>query len=103
MIAYNLVRTLMFQSAKKHSLEPRQISFSLSLGVINSWARWFILLGDTELSALYDGMLSSLARAKIPRRKKRVEPRVVKKRKKAYPLMTRPRKILRNKILRGGK
>ncbi len=104
MLVYNLARTLMFQSAKKYSLEPRQISFSLSIGIINSWAKRFILSDDDKgLSALYDGMLTSLGRAKIPQRKKRVEPRVVKRRKKAYPLMTQPRNMLRNKMLRSGK
>ncbi len=43
MTAYNLVRTLMFQIAVKHSPEPRQTSFSLALGVINSWAALFML------------------------------------------------------------
>jgi len=98
LIAYNLVRTLMFQCALKYSLSPNRISFTIALATINSWAKWFMLSDDKTISfGLHDNILLMLARLKHPCRPFRVEPRVIKKRKKAYPLMTRSRKISQRK------
>jgi hypothetical protein len=77
-LVYNLVRSVMCESAKVQGVAPERVSLLDAL-------RW--LVGAEDLSVLLVN----------PARKGRVEPRVVKRRPKQYPRMTKPRSVLRKK------
>lgn len=80
---YNLVRRVMVEAARKQHVEPRRISFVDAL-------RW--------LRTAQPG--TSLPRLVVlPHRPNRHEPRVVKRRPKPYPRMTKPRDQLRKALL----
>jgi hypothetical protein len=82
-LAYNLVRVVMLEAARRQEVPVDRISFIDAL-------RWLRSAGpDTPLPDLIVH----------PRRPERFEPRVVKRRPKNYKLMTRPRQQLRNKLL----
>jgi hypothetical protein len=81
-VVYNLVRRVMCEAARRQKVPPNRISFIDAL-------RWLRLATPkTELPPLIIN----------PERPGRYEPRVRKRRPKAFPLMTRPRKQLRKEL-----
>ena len=81
-IAYNLIRSVMAESARVQSVAEDRVGFVDAL-------RWLIGPGT-------GGDWSRIAIN--PRRPDRVEPRVRKRRPKQFPLMKEPRSVLRNRL-----
>jgi hypothetical protein len=84
-LAYNLVRSVMIESAAAQGVEVERISLVDAV-------RW--LTGEEG----GDGAELHIN----PRRPGRFEPRVVKRRPKQYRLMTRPRAVLRKELMTQG-
>jgi hypothetical protein len=82
-IVYNLVRVVMCQSSTLQHIGVERISFLDAL-------RW--------LSASSTG-LPLLALIVNPARPYRIEPRVKKRRSKSFPLMIKPRQVLRQQLV----
>jgi Transposase DDE domain len=83
-LVYNLVRMVMLEAARRQSVAPDRISF------IDA-ARWLAHAPpDAPLPAL----------VVIPHRPDRIEPRVIKRRMKEFPLMKKPRDELRKTLLK---
>jgi hypothetical protein len=75
---YNLIRRAMLQSARSQRANVSRLSFADTL----AWLRW--------------GDISAIPTIKInPLRPGRLEPRVIKRAKKQFPYMTRPRAQLK--------
>jgi hypothetical protein len=81
-LLYNLVRLVMREAGRRQQVAPQRISFADAL----AWLR----------SAGPEDALPSLL--VVPRRPDRLEPRVRKRRPKAYPLMQQPRAQLRQAL-----
>ena len=81
---YNLVRRVTVEAAGRQRVPPRRVSFVDAL-------RWLRHARPGE----------PLPRLVVnPDRPDRVEPRVRKRRPKQFPVMKRPRQVLREEILR---
>jgi Transposase DDE domain len=80
-LAYNLVRSVMVESARLQGVEPDRVSLVDAV-------RWMIGVEEADPSVLVVN----------PSRPGRVEPRVVKRRPKQYMRMTKPRSVLRNQL-----
>ena len=94
LIVYNLIRDLMFQAAAAHSVPPRSISFKYSMTIINQWTPYIFMCPAEEQRKLLIGkILLCIAKAKVPERPFRREPRAVKRRPKPYQLLTAPRHL----------
>ena len=92
MIAYNLIRDVMFQAAASHSLPTQSISFKYSMTMMRQWTPWILLCNsEKERKAFIEDMLLYIAESTVPERHFRREPRAVKRRPKPYQLMTSPR------------
>ena len=95
LLAYNLLRTLMLQAAQKSGVQLLQISFQGTRQLFRHF------LGDlkdskgAKLQQLYENLLDCIAHKLVPKRPNRSEPRVRKRRPKAYPLMQQPRSQLK--------
>ncbi|VAW46461.1 hypothetical protein MNBD_GAMMA02-1321 [hydrothermal vent metagenome] len=98
LLAYNLIRLLMVQTAVLAKILPRQISFKHTLQLWLSWSRYNTNEGDKELTQL----LIMIAQNKVGNRAGRVEPRAVKKRPKPLPLLTITRQQARAEIAKNG-
>jgi hypothetical protein len=81
-LAYNLVRLVMVEAARRQEVAPDRISFVDAL-------RWLMHVRPNE----------PLRQLKVHRSRHRLEPRVRKRRPKQYPLMKRPRAELRQALL----
>jgi hypothetical protein len=96
-IAYNLIRSLMWMAAQRHQVCILSMSFKSSLASIRQWAPWMAALDSTSrrLSRTQDLLLEYLARQPVPHRSGRVEPRARKRRPKNYPLLNAPRRVFK--------
>jgi len=92
LLAYNLIRTVMAQSAFLFGLSPRKVSFKGTVQTLEAFRDKIALLSSVKLPALYDSLLMAVAKHRVGNRTGRSEPRAVKRRPKAYPLLTIPRK-----------
>jgi hypothetical protein len=94
-IAYNLIRTLMWSAAERHDVDVSPLSFRSSLATIRQWAPLMVGLNPSSprFSKTQDLLLKYLAQQLIPYRPNRVQPRARKRRPKNYPLLTSPRNL----------
>jgi hypothetical protein len=102
MIAYNMIRTLMWRAAEKGKTSALRLSFK---GTLQHLEHMSPHLGRASSAEEHERLLGILyafiLETRLPNRPGRVEPRVRKRRPKAYPLMTRPRSVLKQEILNG--
>ena len=99
LLAHNLIRLIMAQSASLADCLPRELSFKHSLQL---WLAWRQFDDDAGKSENLNGLLLLVAQQRVGNRAGRVEPRALKRRPKPYPLLTRPRRSARAEIQRRG-
>lgn len=85
-LVYNLVRQVMLEAAHRQGVDPWRISFADALAWLTH-ARAGQELGELIVNPLREG---------------RFEPRVIKRRRDKYSVMTRPRDALRKELERKG-
>lgn len=92
-IAYNLVRSLMFQAAKKHGTSLFRISFKQTADMLRQWAPVLRAAQNDarKTNAIASTLLYYISRSTVPDRPNRTEPRALKRRKKNYQLLNKPR------------
>ena len=93
LVAYNLVRTLMQTSAASHGAELGRLSFKGTLDTVRHFANAAHAAEGKPrtIQALTAELLMAVAKDPNPLRPGRSEPRVVKRRRKNYHLLTKPR------------
>lgn len=99
LLAHNLIRLIMAQSASLVDCLPRELSFKHSLQL---WLAWRQFADDLERGEHLDGLLLLIAQQRVGNRAGRAEPRALKRRQKPYPLLTRTRQSARAEIKRSG-
>ncbi len=76
LLAHNLIRLLMVQSASIADCLPRQLSFKHTLQLWLAWRQF----GGSEIEERLHQLLMLIAQQRVGRREGRVEPRAVKRR-----------------------
>lgn len=99
LLAYNLIRILMAQSAALSDVLPRTLSFKHTLQIWQAWSRPLSLCDGQEALMM---LFTLIAQQRVGNRPGRVEPRAVKRRPKPLPLLTRPRQQARALIHQHG-
>jgi len=97
LLAYNLIRTVMVESAHQHDRHPREISFKGTLQALNAFRGAAVLSSPEKLPMLYDDLLAMIATHRVRNRPGRVEPRALKRRPKPHKLLTVPRNVARRR------
>ncbi len=91
-IAYNAIRCLMVQAAASNDVQLDRISFK---GTVDSVRQFSLALAQArskkKQKQLIVELLETIARDEVPDRPHRTEPRAVKRRPKAFPLLNKPR------------
>jgi hypothetical protein len=98
LLAHNLIRMLMAQSALLADCLPRELSFKHSLQL------WLALrqYGSPEDEDGLSNLLMLIAQRRVGNRPGRIEPRAIKRRPRAYPLLTKPRRSARADVRKNG-
>ena len=89
-MAYNLVRALMLESAWTHGIDLERLSFK---GTVDTLRQWTPLFAPSMFAfkRAREELLRVIAADPVPLRPNRSEPRARKRRPKSYQLLTRPR------------
>lgn len=98
LLAYNLLRTLMWQASKQNSVSTLRISLQGTRQQLNQFRPLLAVAPAPEQSRLYNSLLAILAELLVPLRPNRAEPRVLKRRPKPFPRMQQPRSVLKAKL-----
>lgn len=100
LLAYNLIRKVTAAAAAAYHKQPRQLGFTLACQTVLS--SWILLSTGSSRNPrrLWEHALARIAANEVANRPGRVEPRQLKRRRHRYPLMRRPRAVLRRKLLR---
>jgi len=88
-LAYNLIRKTMVQAAIAHDKNPRELSFTHAMNLIKSFREKTIF--SEKNTTAYAILLQKIAQIAVGNRPNRREPRLVKRRPKAFPRMQKPR------------
>ena len=95
LLAYNLVRGVMAEAASRHGVAPRRLSLQGARQTLEAFR------GEAgRAGGLAETALRAIAYHRVGDRPDRVEPRVVKRRPKAYPRMHVTRKLARSRLMR---
>jgi hypothetical protein len=96
LIAHNLLRWVMAQAARAHGVDLYRISFTGTLDAFRPFASAMAQAKTAKKrQQLWDKLLRTLADDLVPERPGRREPRAVKRRPKAHPLLNKPRRQFR--------
>lgn len=112
LLAYNLLRTLMWQSPQHAQVSPLRLSLQGKAGFrgeasprntaprqqFNQFRPQFAQASERERQRLYVTLLAVIHELLVPLRRNRVEPRVVKRRPKPFPRMQQPRSAFKAKL-----
>ncbi|HEV7432940.1 MAG TPA: IS4 family transposase [Steroidobacteraceae bacterium] len=92
LIAHNLVRAVMAEAARTHTVPLERLSFTGTLDTLRTFCAASAQASLPALARrLWAKMLQIIAADQVPLRPNRHEPRVVKRRPKPYPKLNRPR------------
>jgi hypothetical protein len=99
LLAYNLIRLIMLQSALLADVLPRLLSFKHTLQL---WLAWSGIANCANENECVDDLLILVAQQSVGHRPGRIEPRAIKRRQKPYPLLTKKRAVARECIRKHG-
>lgn len=93
LLAYNLIRGNMAQAAVVNNKQSRQLSFRATVQSVCKAALCFACLDDNSLQNVLYSILNAIASVTIGKQQRKNQPRAIKRRPKAYPLLTVPRNV----------
>ena len=88
LLAYNLIRTLMWDAGTRRRVDPLRLSYKATIQEL--FALWPFTATDmprSDLDDFYDALIRAVGFHRLPERPHRHEPRVRKRRPKNYPVM----------------
>jgi hypothetical protein len=86
LLCHYLIRSLMHEAALVHGLDPDRLSFVHALRVIGTAISDFEIAAPEWLPGLYTRLLRDIAAGRLPARRDRTNPRVVKRKMSKFPL-----------------
>jgi hypothetical protein len=98
LLAYNLLRTLMWSSGTTYGAPPLRLSLQGTRHHLNNFIPKLLAADSTQRHQTYCTLLKVIVHKTVPERPGRSEPRVRKRRPKSYPLMKQPRHELRRQL-----
>lgn len=99
LLAYNLIRLLMLQSALLKDILPRMLSFK---HVLQLWLVWSSATTRSDEKEDVAALLILITQKRVGKRPGRIEPRAIKRRPKPYPLLMQTRTVARKKVRKFG-
>jgi hypothetical protein len=97
LLAYNLIRATLWEAGIKHNVHPLKLSYKGAIQHVLSFVTILAFMRNRE--SIYGVMLSIISQDKLLERPFRVEPRMVRAKKRQFPRLTRPRKEIRQKLI----
>lgn len=86
LIAHYIIRALMHQAAQQVQLDPDRLSFIEAVRVLQQAVPEFQMTAPEQLPALYQRLLRDIGRKRLPQRRLRSNPRLVKRKMSKFKL-----------------
>ena len=86
LIAHYIIRALMHEAAQQLQLDPDRLSFISAVRVLQNAVPEFQMTAPEQLPALYQRLLRDIGRKRLPQRRFRSNPRVVKRKMSKFKL-----------------
>ena len=86
LIAHYIIRALMYEAAQQAQLDPDRLSFIGAIRVLQQAVPEFQMTAPEQLPALYQRLLRDIGRKRLPQRRLRSNPRVVKRKMSNFKL-----------------
>lgn len=100
LLAYNLVRTLMFQAGVTYQVNPVRLSFQATIQHLLNFSGELAHESKPQMrQRIHKQLLYSISKERLPDRPGRVEPRLKKRRPKIYGWLKKPRKQMQAEML----
>ncbi|NOR71230.1 MAG: IS4 family transposase, partial [Methylomarinum sp.] len=91
LLAYNLIRVNLARAACINNKLPHHLSFMATVQLMRNMASLCITMTGAVLGKLMPAILMAITQTAVEQQKRPNQPRVIKRRPKAYSLMTKPR------------
>ncbi len=98
LLAYNLLRTLMWEAGTAYGVLPLRLSLQATRQHLDNFIPQLLATTGNKRHRIYHILLAMIVHKLVPQRPGRSEPRVRKRRPKAYPVMQQPRSILHQQM-----
>ena len=98
LLAYNLLRTLMWQAGNTQQSDPLRLSLQGTRQHFNHFIPQFAGAAKRQRQSLYQALLTVIASDPLPYRPNRVEPRAKKRRPNHDPLLQQSRSAFKVKF-----
>jgi hypothetical protein len=98
LLAYNLLRSLMWTAGTAYGVPPLRLSLEATRHHLDNFIPQLAGSSGKEHNRIYRTLLAMIVHKLVPERPGRSEPRVRKRRSKAYPVMQHPRCQLRRQL-----
>ncbi|WP_242038302.1 transposase [Chroococcidiopsis sp [FACHB-1243]] len=98
LLVYNLLRSLMWLAGNTSGTPPLRLSLQGTRHHLINFLTQLLATSSTKVEQIYRILLKVIVHKAVPERPGRSEPRVRKRRPKAYPSMTKPRPELRQQL-----
>jgi len=95
LLAYNLLRTVMWEAGTTHNVDPLRLSLQGTRQLFDNFIPQLASASTQKRARLYQTLLKTIAHKLLTESPKRCEPRVRKRRPKSYPLMRKQLQVLR--------
>ena len=100
LLAYNLVRTLMFQAGVTYQVTPVRLSFQATIQHLLNFSGELAHESEPETRRrIHKELLYSISKERLPNRPGRLEPRLKKRRPKSYGWLKKPRKQMQAEMV----
>lgn len=99
LMAYNLLRSLMWEAGTSEGIHPLRLSLQTSRQHFHHFMAELLGAKPSKHHRVYEILLMILIQQTLPIRPDRFEPRVVKRRPKPFPRMKEPRSSLKSKLV----
>ncbi len=99
LLAYNLLRSLMWEAGTTYGVPPLRLSLQGTRHHLDNFIPQWLVSSEAKRNTIYRTFLKIIVHKSVPERPERSEPRVRKRRPKAYPLMQQPRAVLRQMLV----
>lgn len=91
LLAYNLLRSLMWSAGNIYGVSPLRLSLQGTRQHFHNFITQLVTEEVSKCHQVYRTLLKVIVHKEVPKRPARSEPRVRKRRPKSYPLMQSPR------------
>lgn len=97
LLAYNLIRSLLWDAGQKYAVDPLRLSLQNALRHLRYFLPELAHAAARIRHHLYERLLFIIAQEVVPKRTRPSQPRMRKRRPKPFPLMKKPRATSRRK------